>query len=529
VSSAPIWAMTLGELSRALDSGALRSIEIVEALQSRADDVEPHVSGFATERRDEARREARAADAERAAGRRRGPLHGVPFTVKENVDVRGTPTTLGLRCHAERLADEDAVLVRLARESGMVLLGKSNVPQALVSGMECDNPLFGTTRNPWSLAHGPGGSSGGEAALVATGASPLGIGTDLGGSIRSPAAYCGIVGLKPTTHRWSNLGVRSFLPGQEIVRAQLGPMARSVDDLRLALEELSSQRHARYDPEVAPLPVETRQEDLSGHRVGYFEDDGFLTPAASVRRAVREAGEALRARGVELVPFVPHAPLEVLALYVAGVSSDGLRVAKRQLRGDTIADTMRELWWASHVPEPARQLAARAMHRLGEARLAALLAASRALSVEDHWALADRRRALRADELARWNDARIDAILCPASVTPAVPLGWSRGLAAAAFAYTARYNLVGFPAGAVPVTTARAGETRRESRRDRLDKLAAEVEAASAGLPVAAQIVGRPFEDHRVLDLMAAVESWARARPGAPAVPLDPRASASIR
>jgi fatty acid amide hydrolase len=522
VTNTPIWAMTFDGLSKALASGALRSIDVVEALQARADAVEPYIHGFAIQRREEALREAEAADAERALGEARSPLHGLPFTVKENIDVRGMPTTLGLRCHATRIATEDAVIVRLARESGMILLGKSNVPQALVSGMECDNPIYGITRNPWSPSHGPGGSSGGEAALLAAGASPFGIGTDLGGSIRSPAAYCGVAGLKPTTQRWSNLGVRSLLPGQEIVRTQIGPMARSVGDLRLALQVLSSERHARYDPEVAPVALDAPREDLLGLRIGWFVEDGFLTPAASVQRAVREAADALRLRGAELVEVRPDAPLDVLAMYVAGVSSDGLRTAKLQLQGDVIADTMRELWWASHVPEVVRQLGATVMRQVGETRLGTLVAASRALSVAEHWVVADRRRALRAAELSRWNEAGIDALLCPASVTPAVPIGRSRGLTAAAFAYTARYNLVGFPAGVVPVTRVSPRETRREALADRLDRLAAEVEAQSVGLPVAVQVVGRPYQEHHVLDVMAAVEAWALPREGAPRVPVTP-------
>ncbi|MBX3271321.1 MAG: amidase [Sandaracinaceae bacterium] len=524
MSDRPIWALDASALAEALGSGRLASLEIVEALRARAAATEPIVNGLAIPRWDEACREAERADRERAAGRARGPLHGVPFTVKENLDVRGLPSTLGLRRHADRVATEDAVVVAVAREAGMVLLGKSNVPQALISGMECDNPRYGVTRNPHAPTHGPGGSSGGEAALVASGVSPLGLGTDLGGSIRSPAAFCGVVGLKPTTRRWSSLGVRSLLAGQEIVRAQVGPLARSVRDLELALEALDPAAQAQRDPEVPPLPFVAQRADAAGLRVGVREQDGFLDASASVRRAVREAAGALEAAGATLVPIARDDDPDVLALYVAAVSSDGLVTAQRQLRGDTIADTMRELFWASYVPEPLRRVASHALPFAGEARLGGLLAASRRRSVADYWALAARRRALEAAELARFDRASIDVLLAPATVVPAVPIGKSRGLAAAAFSATARYNLVGFPAGVVPVTRARPTDAPRTRHRDRLDRLAAEVEAEGVGLPIAVQVVGRPFAEARLLRVMAVIEAWARAASDPCPVPVTPRA-----
>jgi len=523
MSATPIWARTASELATALGDGTLRSVEIVAALQARADTVEPAINGFARQLRDEAMRDAEAADGERDAGRVRSALHGVPLTIKENIAVRGTAATLGLKVRALNIAQDDAVLVRLAREAGMIVLGKSNIPQALVSGMECENPIYGTTRNPFSLAHGPGGSSGGEGALIATGASPLGLGTDLGGSIRFPAAFCGIVGLKPTTHRWSNLGINSLLAGQEVIRAQVGPMARSVADLQLLMRVLPGTAQARHDGDVPPLPVadEDHSEDMRGMRIGFFDDDGFLTPAASVQRAVRETAQALRDRGAEIIPLAPIGQREALQLYVAAVSSDGLSTALRQLKGDTIADTMRELWWAAHVPEAMRRVGARLLPMLGEERLAALLGAGGRRRVEEYWELAERRRRLKAAELEQWNEAGVDAVLCPVAATPPVPIGKSRGLAAA-FSYTARYNLIGFPAGVVPVTRVRADETARPQQRDRLDRLAAAVEAASVGLPIAVQIVGRPFCEDHVLRMLAAIESWARQRDDFPHTPVTP-------
>ncbi len=506
----PIWARSATDLASELADGRIRSVDIVAALQERANDVEPLVCGFARRQTETALREAEYADTERKAGRIRGPLHGLPLSFKENIDIAGLPTTLGLQARSMEAAAQDAVLVQVAREAAMVILGKSNVPQALISGMECGNPLFGTTRNPFSLAHGPGGSSGGEGALLASGSSVLGVGTDMAGSIRFPATFCGVVGLKPTARRWSNTGLRTFIAGQEIVGPQTGPMARTVADVALLFNGLSIDTQSRLDADVPPVPTASAPVRLEGLRIGYFDDDGFFAPAASIRRAVNEAVKALADRGAILVPFPPAQQEEMLELFVAVVSSDGMKTALGQLKGETIADTMRELWLSAQVPETLRDGFAKLLPRFGEARLGRLLQASRGLEVHEYWKLAERRRAFKVAEIDRWNRAQIDVVLCPPSVTPAVPIGKSRGLAAATLGYTARYNIVGFPAGVVPTTRVRPSETTRTQCIDRLDRLAGDVESRSAGFPIGVQVAGRPFREDQVLAVMGALEEWAK-------------------
>src|SRR5690606_4026152 len=143
-----------------------------------------------------------------------------------------------------------ALSVALARRAGAIVLGKTNVPQLLWVPMESSNVLYGTTHNPFRRGHGPGGSSGGEAAAIASGSSVLGFGTDIGGSIRVPAAFCGIAGLKPTVHRWSNLRSHTAVKGQELIRGQIGPMARTVADLDLFMRALSPLEMSAVDPYV---------------------------------------------------------------------------------------------------------------------------------------------------------------------------------------------------------------------------------------------------------------------------------------
>ncbi len=198
---------------------------------------------------DRALDEADAADAARSRGEPLGPLHGVPVTIKEQFLVADTPTTVGLPSRASHRAAGDGPLVRRLRQAGAIVLGKTNVSQMLIYH-ESDNPVYGRTNNPWDPERTPGGSSGGEAAIVAAGGSPLGLGGDFGGSIRVPAHFSGVHGLRPTAGRLTVLDTPGgiFPAGQEAIIPQPGPMARTVEDLALAMQVLAAPGPGATDP-----------------------------------------------------------------------------------------------------------------------------------------------------------------------------------------------------------------------------------------------------------------------------------------
>ena len=200
-----ITAWGAAELARRIAAGELTSEEVVAAHIARIEAVDGQLNAVVTRTFDAAVSQSRQADAALARGERCGPLHGVPFTLKDCFDVAGLDSTIGLTHHVGQPAKESGPLVTRLLGAGAILLGKTNVPQLMVMH-ETDNPVFGRTNNPWNLERGPGGSSGGEAAVVAAGGSPLGLGTDLGGSIRQPAHACGICGFKPTNGRLSTRG-----------------------------------------------------------------------------------------------------------------------------------------------------------------------------------------------------------------------------------------------------------------------------------------------------------------------------------
>ena len=519
--AALLHTLSARELAARLTRRELTSVALVEALWTRADAVDGRVHGFTEQLRREAGREAKLRDEERARGTVRGPLHGLPVTIKENLHVVGTETTAGLRARAGKRSTFDAAVVRVLRENGAIILGKSNIPQTLMAP-ESTNRLYGTTNNPWDLRRVPGGSSGGEGALLASGQSVLGVGTDIAGSIRIPASFCGIAGLKPTLHRWSSVGSTGALPGMEFVRAVVGPLARTADDLAFFFEALDPAQMSIFDPEVPPLPVgSSAQVDLSKLRIGYFEDDGLFAPSAAIKRAIREAVEHLRAAGAELVPYTLRHADELYFLSVSGITADGLVTLRRELAGEDVIAPLKMNDRLSKLPEHMRHALSRGMRLFGEERVARTIEAIGEKSVSEYWSLSWRRTVLAREETTAWAEAGIHALLGPGYATPAPQHGATGDFSIGA-ANTVRWNVLNRPAGCLPVTRVRASETLRDLVRDRLDKRAQSIDEGSAGLPASVQIVGVPYREDVVLAVMRAIERGAQTREGYPVTPVDP-------
>jgi fatty acid amide hydrolase len=515
----PLCGKPATELSRLLSTSEISSEELTRAHLDRIEAVDKKLHAFTTVLRDEALATARRLDDERRRGQVRGPLHGLPVSIKESLDCAGQASTLGVSSRKDTRAREDAGIVELLRRSGAVILGRTNVSQLLLFH-ESRNPLFGQTANPWSLAHTPGGSSGGEAAAIAGGLSPLGIGTDIGGSIRVPAHFCGIAGLKPTLDRWTNKGSNGALVGQEAIRSQLGPMARTVGDLVMAMKALDPRAMTELDPRVPPLPFEDPARiDISKLKVGVYTEDGLLPPSAAVGRAVREAASALRAKGAEVVEFVPPGLEGAAYDYFATLSADGGATVMKLFADGKVDPSLDSLRTVARMPPAMRSAAARVAGMTGEKRLRRFLEAMGEKSIAELWRLTASLRNVRMAILAAMKAEGIDLILCPIHATAALPHGLSKDFALAG-SPSMVWNLVQFPAGVVPVSRVRSHEAKREKPRDRLEKRAAEVDLQSVGLPVGVQVVARPWEEDRVLAAMLAIEevvSQHRDFPRAPA------------
>lgn len=451
---------------------------------------------------DEALAEAERADATSPQGR---PLHGVPITVKECYDVRGTASTLGVSARRSQRAERDAELVAKLRGAGAIVVGKTNVSQLLLF-VEADNPLYGRTNNPWNLARSPAGSSGGEGAAVTAGYSALGLGTDIGGSIRIPAHACGVHSLKPTPGRLSLRGTGGeALYGRYAIADAAGLIARSVPDLRLGFSAVG-------------MPLES--VSLRGLRIGVYEDDGYFPASPAIQRAVREAGHILRLGGSSVEAFRVPDVHEALDIFYGLLTVDGGDGPRAFMEGSHYDVRIKDLMTLATMPNPLR-LPVATMYRLrGQQRVAALIPTAGRRSEERVAALIARRDALRRRFLEA--TAGLDVLICPPCAVPAVTHGATRDLGPASVCYTLLYNTLAWPAGVVAATRVRADEEgKRHRRRDQVDDAARKVDEGSAGLPVGVQVAAQPGREDRILTVMAELETHFRQRPDYPATPVS--------
>ena len=305
-----LWRQSAGGLATLIASGSVTSREVVAAHLARIEAVNPMLNAVVAVLADTALAAADAADAAVAAGMTLGPLHGVPFTVKANIDLVGSPTTHGVPAFAAAMPSMDAPVVERMKAAGAIPIGRTNLPDMALR-VHTHSALHGLTRNPWHLNRTAGGSSGGEGAALASGMSPLGLGNDIGGSLRNPAFACGIASLKPGFGRIpdaSALEPRSPLLAAQLMAVQ-GPMARHVSDLQLALRVLGgAHRRDPWSIQVAlPSPAQPRIALVP-------EPPGGRT-APAIAAGVRAAGAALTAAGYEVVEIMPPLVEEAIAVW----------------------------------------------------------------------------------------------------------------------------------------------------------------------------------------------------------------------
>lgn len=510
------------ELKALLDAKELSSVDAVKACQSRIDAVNGQVNAIVWRRDRDALAEAEKWDQKRAAGDDVPPLAGIPITIKENFDFPGSDATMGCSSRIGIQPQTQAVLVQTLREAGAVVLGKTNVPQLLLA-QETDSFVYGLCKNPWHLGRSPGGSSGGEAAAIASGMSPWGIGTDIGGSIRIPAHFCGITGLKPTVDRWSTRGSNGAYPGQEVVRGQGGPMARTVADLTLMMQAVDPATHSRLDPNVAPVPLgDPRSIDVSKLRIGVYVDDGFVAAAPSQVRAVNVARKALEDAGAEVVEYWPERAEDLVFAWMSAISADGARTMKGVLDGEQWIQPLATSAKILKLPSAGRRALKMALSAMGEHRLARLMGTLGEKRVQQYWDVSYERTKMRRAEFDAWAHQGLDAVLLPAHSIPAMPHGTS-GDYTLGLSYAFRYTFLNFPAGVVPVTRVTSTDTAAvPDGNDRVEKKRAEIERAGVGLPTGVQLVARPYREDLVLALLAEVEQGVRENTDFPTTPVDP-------
>jgi Asp-tRNA(Asn)/Glu-tRNA(Gln) amidotransferase A subunit family amidase len=473
------------ELATQLRRKELSPVEVAQAHLDRIGSLNPKLNAFVDYQPEVVLAQARAA--EKALLRtdnkdELGPLHGVPLSIKSSIDVAGHRCESGSRMRAGHIAAEDAPLVTRLRAAGAVILGVTNAPELLMA-WETDNLLYGRTNNPWDLTRTAGGSSGGEAAAIAAGLSAGGVGSDGGGSIRVPAHFCGICGLKPTPGRIPSTGHFPKPGGPFAVVGVVGPMARTTEDVAMLFEVMTGYDDG--DPVSAPVKVSNQYSVTSTQKklatdnwvpataVGFFEDDTRTPVTEETREAVRSAALMLMSCGFHVDAFHPEGLEEARQRWwdffgIAGgmmlepmIAEATIREATQRGGESIISPILREFrgWCQAKSPHT------------GDSLLAAWLG----------------RDAIREKILLQMR--KFPVLVCPTAAIPAFSHGereWQvEGQTVKyldAWSYCEWFNLLGFPAAVVPMGYSKTG------------------------LPIGVQIVGRSWEDELVLAVAGLLE-----------------------
>ena len=457
----------------------LSPVELVRAHLERIEKVNPRINAFVQVDGERALNEARHAEARVMGGDTAGPLHGVPISIKSSIDVAAMKCEAGTKLREGHIAGGDAPLVRRLRGAGAIVLGVTNTPELLMA-WETDTRLYGRTNNPWDLSRTAGGSSGGEAAAIASGCSAGGVGSDGGGSIRVPAHFCGICGLKPTPGRIPATGHYPVSVGPFALLGVVGPMARTVGDLKLLFEVM--QGPDLGDPSAAPVPVRWPGSLATGEdayhstnhsgtalgiarkpRIGFFEDDGRTPVTAETRAGVKTTAGLLREAGFEVEAFRPEGLEKARELWwnFFGVMGGMLLGPLSRGHEDELSPILKQFqaWVAAETPLTAQTLL-------------------------NCWIERDQLRREIFEQMERF-----PVLLCPVAAVPAFRHGernWQvegRNVAYLdSWSYSEWFNLLGMPAAVVPMAH------------------------SADGLPIGVQIVTRPWEEELALSVAQVVE-----------------------
>lgn len=480
--------VTLVELQRKFTAGEATAVEIVRAYSLRISQVEPKVKAFVTQAREAAHEQAEALDRKLKRWRKTMPLSGMPLAVKDNICTDGVPTTCSSRMLQNFVPPYDATVISMLRAQDYILLGKTNLDE-FAMGSSTENSAFGPTRNPWNLQCVPGGSSGGSAAAVAAEECVAALGSDTGGSIRQPAAFCGVVGLKPTYGRVSRYGLVAFASSLD----QIGPITRNVSDAAFLLRAIAG--HDPLDSTSIDRPVPDymkalQKKDLKRLRVGVpveFFTEG-LDP--EVDHAVRSAIEELRRLGAEVKEIrLPRTDAAVAVYYVVATAEassnlarfDGVKFGFRAKETKNLLDLYIKTRQEGFGPEVKRRI----------------MLGTYVLSAGYYDAYYGKAQAVRTLICQDYEAAfkEVDVIVTPTTPTPAFKLGEKIENPLQMYLsdiFTISVNLAGLPAISLPCGFSKAG------------------------LPIGLQLIGRAFEEETVLRAAHAYEQstqWHQKKP----------------
>lgn len=498
---------TASQLKQGLESGDFTSEEILLVYIRRILQTQTY-NMIADEMFEEALIQARECDKLRKEGKAQGALFGIPVSIKDCFIQKGQDCTLGLIAKCFSPASEDSLILELLRRSGAIVFVRTNVAQAL-SFFETTNNIYGQTENPYKLGRTAAGSSGGEAALISAGCSALGLANDIGGSLRVPAAVCGIYSFKPTARRGTCEGSALYDKDnsheRNCILESIGPMARSVDDLVMMMKALLDPVVFEKDKEIPELPWnEEKYINRNKLRIGYVDTANFEIPI-TIKLAIRQAAEALQMKGHEIEEV--NLPVTDIGETFVGLLK-GLEIYKKfkpLVDKEPTLPLSNSLETLLDLPKSVILAIAKFIELKGMRREANYLRHSSKSSAYEYFKLIEKRNMIK-DTITDWlNSLSLDALILPALPCPAWLHGESKFLNISLY-HMFLPNLINFPAGVVPISCLYGTQAYRGNPND-ICTLAIERSLRNSdGLPVCVQVMTRSFEDELCLRVMKEIE-----------------------
>lgn len=485
-------------LLQLIENKQVSSREVTQHFINRIEEVNPNLNAVVIKLYDEALKKADFADENLSKNKKLGKVHGLPFTIKECLDYLDTPSTLGVLSRKNDRPKTNDLYVEALQNQGGIVLGKTNVPQLMVF-IECTNRVYGTTNNPHNHKFAPGGSSGGEGAIVGAKASPFGIGTDIGGSVRFPAAFCGACSIKPTM--WRTFDQTRF--GEKTLEGPIMPVtgviANHAEDLGLVLEIMNDAAATRWKVESLK---DHKKIDVSKLKIGYFLSDGFFEPMTAVKRGVLESIEKLKSPGAEIIEFNPPRFEFCEEIFYRILTVDGVSNFYKLLDGEKPVKQLKDMMMMASASNWKRNAVKSLANLFGQKNLPRLLSYFGGRGEEFLKTWGKERENYQRELESAMDKTKIDAILSPMAALPAflqntvdkIGLGGN---------YSLLHNVSGFPAGVARVGEVKENEAvARKTSLDLIERTAAKTEILTAGLPLSIQIAAKPWREDIVIALI---------------------------
>ncbi|KAJ3906652.1 amidase signature domain-containing protein [Lentinula edodes] len=526
-SEEKLHALPISELVSGCKSGDISPFEIISTYGKKALEAQRLTNCVAELMLDDATRYVSAAswgpavdsDSYSSDLVRSKPLFGVPVSVKDCIDIAGHDTTVGLARRVGKPVERSSAIVRLLEDAGAIVIAKTTVPTALFS-VDTDSKLFGTTSNPYSPDHGVGASTGGGAAMVACGGSKVEIGSDVAGSVRFPAHFCGVWSLKGSVGRWPVTGNQSSMMGVEAVPTLTGPLTRSLEDLEQIYKGVIDMRPWEYDYTCVPIPWRPINLQEEGRRLkwGVVWTDGVIPPSPACKRALISVADSLREQGHEVVDFVPPNIPEFLEVgYQLAFGDSGQQIRSNLVPTETVNPALASFLNLINLPRIFKKLLSK-FYSYKDPIYANLLNVMHAKTIPEERDLIVKRDQFREAWHEQWAKEGLDFVITVPAPFPAVKHGEGLKASLMTASYSFLFNLLDYAAGSLPVTKvdknldalpANFMSSPEYDAMNMICKTSYTVYDAESmhGLPVGVQIIGQRLEEEKVLEGMKVIQS----------------------